>query len=849
MMGMAYFCRMMESGRRSAIVLLTVFISLLSVYSVNAQQIVLKGVITDIHSGERIPFASIEFKKTHSGKLSDSAGNFQFVMDQFQFDTLEITYVGYQDFRLPLDSNILKAAKNGVIDITIQLERGKYTSEVIVRRKIDRGLLMWKRIVKRKPFNDRYRFENFSYELYNKFEIDIKNINPKKIPNLPLINLNQFNFILNNVDTTDEGKTFLPVYLTEAISNYYYSRNPRKRREVFRGTKSIGVNNESVSRFLGGMDANINFYSNFIPVMDKLFVSPISDNGDNYYRYKVLDSQFVGGRRLIHLSFIPKRGGENTFEGDCWIHDTTFAVQKMNLRIGKTANINYVDRLSLIQEFTQLNDSTWFLSRDKFIVDLSLIGEKRISAIGRKSTTYEHIVVNDSSVVNELAKNRVPEEKILPDSAVNNSDSFWVAARHEELSQNEKAIYKTVDTLLKLPAFKQLTRKVNFFATGYLNVGNYQLGPWFNWVTYNVQEGLRLRFDVGTNKYFNKSLIMHAYLAYGFGDKEFKGQIDGMYLFTKNPRSHIYASYKRDLDYGQTYYDQITQDNVFALAIRKNGIPIKFLMTNEKKVELFKEWKPGFSITVGGLQKSFDPLRNLPPKSLFPQEFKTSEVYLKLRFAYLEKFLENTFYRYSLGSTLPIVELRYTKGMSGIFKSQYDYHKISGSVSDYAKIAPFGVLYYNLFAGRTYGKLPYILLDIAPGNEIYYYNKYAFNLMNRYEYIHDRYAGINVEHNFGNGVFKFVPFMRRLKWRQFWSAKALWGSLSDENKQFNSNLPPGDYQQIESLNGKTYLELGTGIDNIFRFFRVDLVWRVFPRPLPPENAKRFGVFGSFRFNF
>jgi hypothetical protein len=91
--------------------------------------------------------------------------------------------------------------------------------------------------------------------------------------------------------------------------------------------------------------------------------------------------------------------------------------------------------------------------------------------------------------------------------------------------------------------------------------------------------------------------------------------------------------------------------------------------------------------------------------------------------------------------------------------------------------------------------------------------------------------------------------MRRLKLRQFWSAKALWGSLSEENSQFNNNLPPGDFKKFESLNGKTYLELGTGIDNIFRFLRVDFVWRVSPRPLPVEQAKRFGIFGSFRLAF
>ncbi len=824
------------------------FLLLFTCFTANSQVKILRGIIKDVHSAEIVPFASIEFVKNKTGRLSDSAGTFEFRFNEWPSDSIKITYVGYQDFVLPIDSNLIRNAKDNVIDITIQLERGKYEGEVIVRKTIDRGYLMWKRIVKRKPFNDRYRFDNFGYELYNKLEIDIKNLKPKNIQKIPLLNLKKFNFVFNNMDTTDEGSPYLPVYLTEAISDYYYQRNPTRRREVFKGAKTIGVNNESVTRLLGGMDQNLNFYNNFIPVMDKKFISPISDNGDNYYRYKVLDTQVVAGRRLIHFTFTAKRGGENTFEGDCWIHDTTFAVQKMNLRLSKNANINYVDKLSLIQEYKLINDTTWFLSRDKFVVDLSALGEKRLSAIGRKTTTYENVAVNDPNVIAQLDKNTMVEETILPDSAKNLSDSFWVEARHEQLTVSEKTLYATIDTLLKMPAFKNLTRKLNFMTTGYLNIGNYQIGPWFNWVTYNMQEGMRMRFDLGTNKHFSKNVILHGYLAYGFDDQQFKYQLDGMYLFTRSPRSYIYASIKKDIDYGQNYYDQITQDNIFALAIRKNGVPIKFLMTDEKKVDLFKEWKPGFSVMLGGLHKRYDPLRNLPPKMLFADDLLTTELSVRLRFAYLEKFLENSFYRYSLGSPLPIVEFKYTRGIKDIFGSNFNYNKISASISDFSNIPPYGTLYYNVFGGRTYGKLPYMLLDVAPGNEIYYYNRYAFNLMNRFEYIHDRYAGINLEHNFGNGIFRLIPFMRKLKLRQFWTAKALVGSLSEENRLYNldlnSNLP-----KFESLNDKTYLEVGTGVDNIFRFFRIDFVWRLSPTPLPVERAKKFGIFGSFRVAF
>ncbi len=826
-----------------------IILNLLTTKNLFSQNKVLKGTIKDAHSEELIPFASMKFKNGTAGRLSDSAGAFTFRFQEWPTDTLVITYVGYEDYFLVFDSILLSRVKNNVLDISIHLVRGKFTNEVVVKKKIDRGLLMWRRIVKKKPLNDRYRFENFSYELYNKLEIDLKNVKREKWQKYPIIK--NFGFVFDNVDTTEEGRPFLPVYLTEAISDYYYQKDPKRRREIIKGTKTLGVSNESVLQFLGGMDQNVNFYSNFIPVFDKLFISPLSDNGDNYYRYKVLDSQFVNNRRLIHMSFTPKRVGENTFEGDCWVHDTTWAVQKMNLRLSKEANINYVDKLSLIQEFKLMPDGTWFLSRDKFVVDLSLTGEKTLSVIGRKTTTYENIVFNDSSVVNELAKNNLIEETIVTENAKHTPDSFWVEARHEPLTVSEQKIYKTIDTLLSLPSFQKTTKLLNFLATGYLNTGNYQIGPWQNWIYANVYEGMRLRWDLGTNSGFNKRLNLHGYVAYGFKDKQFKGKLEALYILKRSPRTSLYASYSKDFDRAQTYYAEISQDNIFALAIRKTGVPIKFLMMEEGKASIYKQWKNGFSVTLGADRKIYNPVMNLPEKSLFSvksgEALNTFETSIQVRFAYLEKYLENTFFRTSLGSPYPISEIKLTKGMSGVLNSAYNYTKISGSVSDYMKIPPLGSIYYNVFAGKTYGTLPYMFLDVAPGNEIYYYNKYAFSLMNRFEFLHDQYAGINFEHNIGNGLFRYIPLTRKLKFRQFWNTKLLWGSLSDANKALN--MPANSAYKFSTLDGKTYMEIGTGVDNIFKVFRMDLVWRVFPRPLPVEKVSRFGVFFSFRLAF
>lgn len=795
----------------------------------------ISGTVLDSHSEEPVPFASVSLVGTPYGALTDSAGTFSLNISARTSDSLLVTCVGYQPFYLVLDPALTS------INTRILLERGTFMEGAQVRVRVNPGLLVWRKIVQNKPKNDRYRFDNFSYELYNKLELDLKNINFEKFSRFKP--LRPITGIINKSIDTSEGVRYLPTYLSEVISDYYYQKSPKKRREVIKSVNLNGVKNESVVKVLGGMDQVVNVYNNFIPVFDRQFVSPASDNGDYYYNYRVIDTQMIGGQRFFHLVFTPRRLGGDTFEGDCWVHVGSFAIQRMNLRLGKNANVNFLENLSLIQEYRRIDDSTWFLSKDKFVADISPVGREKPGFIGRKTTTYRNIIVNDSSVVKELAKNKLMEEIITLPGAADKPPEYWVAARHEPLSKAESGIIKMIDTLTNAPEFQKFTRTVNFIAMGYLDVGNWQIGPWMNWVTSNGWEGFRLRFDLGTNKYFHKKLRFHGYLAYGFGDEKVKGLGEVFYLPNKTPRFYLYGSYINDLDFGQNYYGEVSSDNVFALAIRKKNVPIKFMQVKEKRFEIFYETIPWMSNLLAVTHKTYRPLVNLPPADSFiaKSSFRALtnfEIALRLRFAFLERFLESNFYRTSLGSIYPIGEINISRGIPNVMQSSYSYTKLSASISDNIGVQPLGNLSWRIYAGRTFGTVPYPLLDIAPGNELYYYNSYAFNMMNRWEYVHDRYAGLSLDHNIGNGIFRLIP---KLKFRQFWTARMLVGDLSEANRILNFR----EGHKFRTLDGKIYMELGTGVDNIFHVFRLDFVWKV----LPYEASRRFGVFGSFRLSF
>ena len=820
---------------------------LLPLKELNAQGKLLRGFIKDDHSDEAVPFATISFAGTRIAKLSDSSGKFTFSFSKWPSDTILITYAGFEANKIALDTSL------SVIEVVVRMQRQRKVEGVVVKSKLNRGLILWRKIVRNKPQHDRRRFSSFGYELYNKMEIDLNNVNAEKMRK-GILPPKPFKFILNNIDTISEEKPILPIYLIETISDYYVQQEPHRTKEIVKASKSVGLKNESISKFLGGTYQNINVYKNFISVFDKDFVSPISDDGDLYYTYKVPDTQYIAGKRFFHFVFEPKRKGSNTFFGDAWIADSSFAVQKMNLQVSEASNINFIEKLSLVQEYQLIKDSIWFLSKDKFIANIKLTGKNTLSFIGRKTTTYSKISINNdeppAGITSDILADKRVELIQLADSALDRKEAYWTENRHELLNNNENSFYRMADTLLKMPEFDRYSEWLKFIGTGYRLVGNYEIGPWMNWISGNIHEGMRFRFDLGTNYKFNRNVYLSSYLAYGTKDKQWKGKVEALFMLGKDPRSSIRVLFKKDMDYGQTYYDEIGYDNLFALTSRKAAVPIKLISIEQQKLEYFKEWRSGLSITANLHRKLYDPIRNLPFKSDYTTadkagNFNDFQFNAKIRFAYLERFLQDDFFRTSLGSDYPVTELYFTKGIKGVFNSGYSYTKLTFSLSDYLKIPPLGNIYYNFYAGRVDGRLPYMLLNIAPGNEIYYYNKYAFNLMNRYEYIFDRYSGLNIEHNIGSGIFRLMPQNKLFKFRQFWNIKMLWGSLNTVNSSLNLK---GDFP-FTSLNGKTYMELGTGVDNILRFFRIDLVWRLSPKPLPAEGYKRFGVFGSFRFSF
>lgn len=822
-------------------------LSCLSPQQISAQNKWVRGKVMYQSTHEPLAFASVYWKQSFRGCVTDSLGCFSIPYSNLLLDSLMFSFVGCKEIAIPVAT-----IKKNNADLEVVLET-QTANEVKVASKFNKGLRWWHNIVAHKTNNSLRNIDNYYCDLYNKLEIDVANISKKDIAQKKA--LKAFAFLLDNIDSLSEEKPFLPVFLTESLAAYFVSQKNHSSREEIYALQTRGIKSTSVMEYIDGINQKINAYDDFITIFGKEFISPISTNGNRFYNYKGADTVQINGEKYFHLFFTPKHEEGNFFKGDCWIHSKSWALQKINLCINNPVNINFIERISIVQEFVMTKDSVWMPTKDKFTAEIAPFGKSEIKIIGRKTTIYKNIQINQAYINEVLKKNKKLEEVIVNDDALTKGNSYWNTKRSEPLSQNEQHAASLIDTLKQMPSFRQLSDKVTFIVDGHKKFGVVEIGPWYKWMSYNNLEGTRFRFDLGTTASFNKNLRLYGYAAYGIKDGLWKGKLAATYKLFKNDKWVFNISYTHDIDNCKTSFDKddaTTTDNIFNGILRRKDVKQKFITKDEWKLFVIKNFSNNFSIRGNISKTGFETYDPFPAKKIISLNdagtVNNTEFGIQFRYAPGEKNIESHRRQRHIKSNLPVTELSYTFAESGVLGSDYHYQKLSLNMSQRFRIPRWGQVSYMTYFGKIWGdKIPFMLLEVHPGNEVFYYDKNSFNLMNHYEYFSDVFAGFNIEHNFEKKLLNLIPFMKKSKMRQFWNVKTVWGNLSADNRQFNQ-FGYGAYQ-MRSLNNNTYTEIGTGFDNIAKFFRIDLVWRLSPKTIATSQKQDFGIFASFKLQF
>ncbi|MDB5241679.1 MAG: hypothetical protein JWP57_2304 [Spirosoma sp.] len=850
------------------LILALFWVGLASVSRVRAQStFTVTGLVTDAHTGDPVPFASVALVGRRAGTLTDEKGRFVLTTKSLS-DSLAVSSLGYATLRQAIDKERVSQA----VDFKLVPAKNSL-QEVTVRAGENPAFRVLRQVRKTRLLNDRNRLSAYECDSYVKTEIALSHVSDRMRKN-PLVK--RINEAMSRQDSIvdDQGHRLLPMLASESVSRYYLRSNPHRIREEIRKTRIKGVAVDDAglsSQLLGGTGlVNQNFYNNYIPILGKDFASPIGDNWKNWYEFFLADTTQIGDRTCYEIHFDPKRPEDLTFVGKVWIDTLSFALCQIEARVGSGANLNYVRGLTIEQELEPTTDSAsgstattgWLPVSLRLMADLVGVGKH---SLGMRAQVILH---NSNIIVNRphpLAFYDQPLEQ--SDTVATANDRYWNRVQRElagsdSLNSSDHKARLLIDSLRQIPAVRTAEAIGEIAVTGYYKLGGFDLGPYPYLFAANSVEGLRTRLGFRTNEVFSRSWILRGYVAYGTFDRRFKYGAEMDYLLSRRRWTIMGVRLSSDLErLGLT--PELIGGNRMFYALSRFGRYRGAYESIQREVFLRTEPVKGILITTMLGSRSFHPLfpfhyrvePELEDQSPLRSDVLDTYWSVEARLARKEKYIMDGNERVTLGTKrAPVLTIRYSHGSKAL-GGDYDYNRFTLRAQQMLRLGPLGQMTYLLSAGYTPSTLPAPLLFPHIGNPTPLLTINTFNRMRFYEFVSDRFVAIHVQHKFEGLLFNRIPGIRKLNWRLVANADALWGSERAENQAVSTSIPLPDGVKpihIGALNGRVpYVELGYGIDNIFKIFRIQGIHRLtyldnINNGLPVD---RFVIKGSASFSF
>lgn len=813
----------------------------------SAQETVVRGKVTDANSGDPIPYVNVIFQGTTVGVTSDFDGNYSLRTNE-SVDTVIVSYIGYKSRK----KAIVKGT-NQVVNFQLE-EDVTNLQEIVFMAGENPAFEVLRQVVRNKKNNDKRKLTAYEYDTYTKIEIDVDNISEKFRQRKVVKKITQ---VLDSIERIagEDGKPILPLFITESISKVYYRDNPSLKYEHILRSKINGVGVEdgtTVTQLVGSSFQEYNFYQNWLNILAKDFVSPIADGWRLYYEYDLMDSLYVGDDYCYRLDFFPKNPQDLAFTGSMWITKKEYALKQIDVTIGKQANLNFIEKIKIQQELEPTEDDAWLPVKNRVLIDVSEVTGTSAGMLAKFYTSNKNFVINQPHPPSFYARPIVMAE----DARMAEEDTSWDSLRHEPLSETEKNVYKMIDTLQNIPVVKTYTDIIKIVIGGYHEVGKVDVGPYLSLVAINNIEGVRIQPGFRTNEKFSKKWVFGAQLGYGFRDERFKYSAFVQNIMSRRRWTTLTLQAKSDIS-RVGIDDESASDNFLLAASQRFGTFRRGYYFDEARVDFKRELFKGFTQRIGVRYFTFEPAFDFGyyerpddvPNSAIRDDFESAEVIFESRYARDELFIQSDNDRLSLGTVRwPVITVRYTRGMKGVLNSSFDYDKLRLSVYRRIRFGPLGAGYFNFTAEKIFTSVPYPLMALHLGNQTPFYTYVTYNLMNYGEFISDQYASLKYEHHFEGFFLNKIPLMRKLKWRLVGTANIIYGGLGNKNRDLVAPFTP-DGIPTEPIGyfdpNRPYIEMGYGVENIFKFFRVDFVHRL--SYLDNPDIRKFAVLFSFQF--
>ena len=861
--------------KKYIVLLLSVFVTM----PMMAQK--LTGVIVDDNDGEYIPYASAVYRGNHVMVSSNAEGKFS--IDRHNGWKLTFSAVGYQPLTVEISANTkspmriaLKPERTQLQNVTVTGRRNRYS------RRNNPAVELMRRVIAAKKKTDLANHDFYQYNKYQKLTLAFNELSPQDVEN-GIFGKKQW--VLDQLELCPyNNKLILPVSVDETVTRNIYRKDPKSEKSIVMGQNTSGLNDlfetgDILNTVLKDVFTDVDLYDNQMRLLQYPFTSPIADNAISFYRYYIEDTTFVDRDKCYHLQFMPNNQQDFGFRGDLYvIADSTLHVRKCTLTIPKKSDVNFVDNLQIIQEYRQLDNGEWVLSTDDMFVEMSVAKFLSKVIVIRTTRTQDY----DFEEINKkLFKGKQKERHEA--NAQMRDDDFWNQYRSVQLTKGESSMDSFIKNIENIKGFKYIIFGLKALIENFVDTGTKEhpskvdIGPVNTMITKNFIDGLRTRVSAQTTANLNPHWFANGYYAHGWDSKKDYYKAELIYSFNKKdylPREFP----KRTITFTSTYdvtspsdkFVHTDKDNVFT-AFKWAKVD-KMMFYNRQQLAFEWEEEFGFKTTIsmkaeeneacGGL--AFVPMNQWgvvntgfnanDPLSLHNGKIRTTELMAMVRFAPGETFINTKQRRLTINLDAPVFTLGHTFGLKGVLGGDYAYNFTEATMYKRFWLPHnWGKIDCYVKGGVQWNKVPFPLLIMPAANLSYIVEDETFNLINNMEFLNDRYVSADMSWDLNGKVFNRIPLLKKLKWREYFGVKMLWGALTDknnpmleENLQDNTLMmfPEGSFVMDSH---QPYFELIAGVHNIFKILHVEYVRRLNYLDLP--TAQKHGIRFMMRMTF
>lgn len=786
------------------------------------------GIVKNAKTNEPLSFANIT---TSDQKIyyTNTFGKFEIHSNKL-IQSFTVSYVGFYPKTIKYQSDI------NYYEVLLA-PKTEQLNEVVIEASDNLALRIIKQVLATEPQNNILKkFDNFNYDAYTKIVVTA---NPDSISSKidTVFSTENEKRVLKKIDSSSfKMKNILDkrhLYISEKISNHHYKKGSEIKEQVL-ATRMAGLK-QPFFELLALNFSDFHIYDANYIVAGNNYPNPISSQGINEYRFKILDTVKTSKGRSFMIYFKPKKIKTTAgLEGLLFIDDTHFAITKLILELKA---IIYVRLNHEFEYDTALNN--WF-SCNKELVITKGMNQNNISLFGNmvkfesskkndhKKEVADFIYFSSKTFNSNLKINsdkKIPSfaEKIrISDDVHQKSEEFWNLYRTDSITQRDSKTYIVIDSIAqkykiehKIELFRELSKgyvPLNFFS---LNLGKI--------LTLNQYEGLRLGFGGETNHRFSTNYKIEGYLAYGTKDNDFKYHYGASTRLNKYHNTWIGLTYTNDLKEAAAM-DFMLENTSFSLLNPRNLNISDFYhhknYTFQVKHDILPELESQLQLSAGNYETVF--------KYAFQKDGELKNDYdltnLSIGFLYrpFDKYMKTPVGKTKISSGYTDFLFQTTQSFNDLLDGNYNFTRFIFRASHRIPFYNENYLYLMLQGGLVVGDAPITHLFNATPNYSHKYpwikrvtfgGKNSFETMQYNEFLSDRFVMFQVHQHLKKfNLGKFKPQVTLI-------SRAAFGNLS--NKENHQQI---QYKTME----KGYFESGMEMNNLFKGFGASAFYRFGP---------------------